>query len=594
MAALKDPNSPLKRFFKLINLEREDISLLYLYAILAGVINLSLPLGIQAIMGLVVGGQVSSSWFLMIGLVIFGIGFAGGLQIMQLSISERLQQRILAKASFDFAFRVPRMRLESILKQYAPELMNRYFDVMSVQKSISKILVDFSTAFLQIIFGLILLAFYHGYFAFFGILMFFLLIFIFKVSFPNGVRTSLDESTQKYKIGAWLEELARTMGIVKLAGYTDMHMKKTDKLVAAYIRDRKAHFRVLLFQYTNIVAFKTIVTGGLLIIGSLLVIDNQISIGQFVASEIVIILILNSVEKVMASIETIYDILTSLEKIGQITDIEIEGEKGIAFEDIDTGKGVEIVFKEVGYTYPASNRTTLKDINLHIKPGEKICIAGFPGAGRSSLINLAASMLHNYTGTITFNDITLKNLNLISLRSYVGENLAKKEIIHGTIAENIGMGRDDISYHDIKKATDAVGLTAYIQSTEEGFNTIIVPEDITIPTSVVNKITMARSIAEKPHLFILDDFMNSLERKDKEKIVDSITGPDKFWTLLGASNEMAFASKCDRILVMRDGAIVDSGDFELISKRPYFNEIFIILCHMCFMFSNYSLLHSYT
>lgn len=567
--------SPVKRFFQLVSLEREDISLIYLYAILSGIINLSLPLGIQAIMSIVLGGKPSSSWFLLMSLVILGIMFAGGLQVMQMSISERLQQRILAKASFDFAFRIPRWKLESILKIYAPELLNRFFDVMAVQKSLAKIMVEFSTSLLQIVFGLILLSFYHSFFGIYSVFAFLIMVVVFYLSFANGLYTSLLESKYKYKIAAWLQELARSLNIFKLAGYTDMHLRKTDRLVLDYLKARKSHFRVLLFQYGAIVIFKAIITGGVLIIGSFLVFEQKISLGQFVASEIIIILILNSIEKMMKSIETIYDVLTSLEKIGNVTDVPIEGEEGVSYEEIRSdGQGVEIVFKNLTYTFPDDEHPKLHNLNLNIRSGEKVCVAGYSASGRSTLINLTASILHNYKGLITFNDISLKNINLISLRSHVGENLSNTEILHGTIEENISMGRDDIDFQTIKEATDAVNLTDYIQQTPKGYHTVIVPDDITISKSVMNKITLARSIAEKPDLFILDDFLISLEYHDKLKVVTALTAKSTNWTLVGSSNDKVFAQYCDKVVIMKEGKIVDVGTYEKISQREDFNLIF--------------------
>ncbi len=567
--------TPIKRFFQLVSLEREDISLIYLYAILSGIINLSLPLGIQAIMSIVLGGKPSSSWFLLMGLVIVGIAFAGGLQVMQMTISERLQQRILARASFDFAFRIPRWKLESILKYYAPELLNRFFDVISVQKSLAKIMVEFSTSLLQILFGLILLSFYHSFFGIFSVFTFLIMVLVFYLSFDNGLYTSLLESKYKYKIAGWLQELARSLDIFKLAGYTDMHLRKTDRLVLDYLKARKAHFKVLLFQYGVIVTFKSIITGGILIIGSFLIFEQKISLGQFVASEIVIILILNSIEKLMKSIETIYDVLTSLEKIGNVTDVDTEGEEGVSYEEIRLdGRGVEIVLKDVHYRFPDDEQEKLKGLNLHIRSGEKVCIAGYSASGRSTLINLIASMLHNYTGLITFNDISLKNINLISLRSHVGENLSNTEILHGSIEENISMGRDDINFETIKEATDAVNLTEYIQQTLKGYHTVIVPDDITISKSIMNKITLARSIAEKPDLFVLDDFLVSLEYSDKVEVVKALAGKEKKWTLVGSSNDKTFAQHCDKIVIMKEGKIVDVGSYEKISERDDFDLIF--------------------
>lgn len=565
---------PLKRIFNLLALEREDITLIYGYAILGGLVGLSLPLGIQAVMNLMVAGEASSSWFVLISLIIVAIAFVGVVQILQISIMERFQQKLFVRSSFDLAFRVPRWKLEGMLKKYAPELMNRFFDVLGLQKGLSKLLVGFLSAFLQIIFAIILLALYNTYFALYGIALFIVTLIVFRFSFRNGLETSMQESAYKYKTAGWLEELARTMNIIKLAGYTDMHLRKTNTIVNGWLKWRKAHFKVLLFQYGLIMAFKVLMTGGLLVIGGLLVFSNELNIAQFIASEITIILIINSVEKLVGSIETIYDVLTSVEKLGKVMDHELETDDGISFEDIDTGRGVAIEFDEVSYQFPETTQPVLDSLTFRIKAGEKVCITGMPGSGKSTLVNMAATLFHNYTGNITFNDITLKNINLISLRSYVGENLAKKDLIQGTIAENISMGRDDIGYHDIKKATDAVGLTDYIQKMDEGFNTRIVPEDITVPSNVVTKIAMARSIAEKPHLFILDNFLLNLKDDDKSLIIKSLVGRDKFWTLIGASNDRLFAKSCDRIIVLGDGKILGDGDFEYISQQPYADALF--------------------
>lgn len=565
--------NPLKRFFRLLSLERKDVGLVYAYAIMNGLINLSLPLGIQAIMSLIMAGQASSSWVILIVIVIVGIIFSSAMQIMQLSIIERMQQRIFTRASFEFAFRIPRMKLEAMIKQYAPELMNRFFDVMTIQKGLSKMLVDFSAAALQIIFSLILLAFYHPFFVFYGITVLALIIFFFYISSPKGLKTSLEESKAKYNVAHWLEELARSMNIFKLAGYTEMPLKETDKQVAKYVKARKKHYKVLVTQYVYMGAFKVLITAGILIIGSALVFGKEINIGQFVASEVIIIIILNSVEKLITTIETIYDVLTGLEKLGAIIDHPIEDESGASFEDIDTGKGISISFKDVSYTYPETSHMALNGITLDIASGEKVCVAGYSASGASTIINLSASLLHLYEGTIKFNGMTMRNLNLISLRSYVGENMSNNEIMNGTIAENISMGRDDITFKDVVQAANSVGLKEFVNGLKDGFDTKIIQNDLTIPDSIAVKINIARSIAENPQLFVMDEPLQNLEKVDKVKIAEFLT-KDKQWTLLVASNDAVMASMCDRIIILKDGQIIDQGSFDVISKKPYFFEIF--------------------
>lgn len=565
---------PLKKFFRLLALEREDIALVYLYAIVSGFISLSLPLGIQAIMSLVTVARVSSSLIVLIVVVLIGIVLSSALQIMQYTIIERLQQRIFTRATFEFAFRIPRIKVESLIKEYAPELMNRFFDIMTIQKGLPKLIIDLSASVLQILFSLILLAFYHPIFAFYGILVVIVIVLLFRFTAHKGLETSLKESKYKYMVAHWLEELSRSMNIFKLAGYTDMPINHTDDMVSNYIDARKNHFKILMLQYKFIILFKLLITGGLLVIGSALVVNKQINLGQFVASEIIIILMLNSVEKLYSGMETIYDVLTGVEKISAITQKEIESDEGLSFEEVDNGKGVKIEFKNVSYGYEVNNHKALRDLNLIVESGQKVCVTGFAASGCSTLINLSASLLHKYEGSILVNDVLLRNMNLMSLRSYVGENLTQNEIMNGTITENISMGRDDISFKDVLEASQIVLVKSFIEGLPNGFDTHLVQNDVTIPFSVAAKINLARSVAEKPRLFVMDQPLQHLDKKDKEIISEFLTSKDKEWTLLVATNDISMARRCDKVVVLKEGVILDEGTFDEIYAKPYSGELF--------------------
>ena len=194
MASISDPITPVRRFFALLAPDRRDIFYIYFYAIFNGLVYLSLPLGIQAIINIIMGGQLSTSWVVLVVFVILGVAFSGGLQILQLTITERLQQRIFTKASFEFAYRIPRIKMEAVNKHYVPELMNRFFDTLSVQKGLPKILIDFSSATLQVVFGLFLLSLYHPYFILFGVVLVVLVYLIFRLTGKKGLDTSLRES----------------------------------------------------------------------------------------------------------------------------------------------------------------------------------------------------------------------------------------------------------------------------------------------------------------------------------------------------------------------------------------------------------------
>lgn len=567
--------SPVKRFFLLLKLDKKDIYYIYLYAIFSGLITLTLPLGVQAIIGLIAGGAISSSWILLVLVVTFGTALTGILKIMQLTVTETLQQRIFTRAAFDIAYRLPRFKVESIHGEYAPELVNRFFDTLTLQKGIPKILTDFSTSILQIFFGLLLLSFYHPFFIFFSILLVLIVLVIFRVTGPRGLSSSLTESKYKYKAASWLEELARSMGTFKLAGKSDLPLEKTDALVSNYLDARKQHFKVLVTQYSSIVAFKVFITAGLLILGSILVIDNRLNIGQFVAAEIVVILIMASVEKLILAMETIYDVLTALEKLGSLTDIPIEQEgEGIPFEVIDTGKGISVELKDVSYQFQDAEKPALDKINLKIKPGEKVCIAGYNSAGKSTLLHVITGIYTNFTGSLTFNDVPFRSLNIVSLRAHIGDHLPQEDIFKGTLLENISIGHRDVSLQDVIFAVEKVGLKSFVERLPLGYNTMLLPGGKNLPRSIIAKIILARSIASKPSLLAIEEPFSFLEQQDREKISEFLTADENTWTLLIVSDDPIIAAKCERIIVMQNGKILESGALAEIKESEHYTKIF--------------------
>ncbi|MEP1782636.1 ABC transporter transmembrane domain-containing protein, partial [Reichenbachiella sp.] len=239
--------SPLRRLLSMLSLDKREIFIVYAYAIFHGLINLSLPLGVQAIVAFVISAEFSASWGLLIFIVVVGVAASGVIQILQLTLTEVLQRRIFTRASFEFAYRIPRFKMESVTDFYPPELMNRFFDILNVQKGLPKILIDFSSSTLQILFGMILLSLYHPFFVFFGFLLVGLMVLIFYISGPKGLKTSILESKYKYQVAHWLEELARVMGTFKLAGETNLPIEKTNEYVSNYLKYRKQHFKVLIF-----------------------------------------------------------------------------------------------------------------------------------------------------------------------------------------------------------------------------------------------------------------------------------------------------------------------------------------------------------
>lgn len=554
--------SPTKRFWRLLAPDSKEIKNVYVYSIFNGLVNLSLPLGIQAIINLIQGGQMNTSWIILVSLVVLGVALAGVLQIYQLRITEDLQQKIFSRSAFEFAYRIPRIKMEELYRQYAPELVNRFFDTISVQKGLSKILIDFSAAALQVLFGLTLLSFYHPFFILFSFLLVIILYGIFKYTTKKGLATSLVESKYKYKTAHWLEELARTNITFKLAGRTDLPLQRVNENVENYLNARESHFKVLVRQYSLMVGFKVLVATGLLAIGGILVMEQLMNIGQFVAAEIIILLIMGSVEKLILSLETIYDVLTSLEKIGQVTDLELEQSSGIDMVEECKEPGMEVIFDKVKFRYQNNGGiNTIDNLSLTIKQGERVFITGPNSSGKSTLLHLLAGLHDANEGNIAYNGLSKGNLEQESLRSVIGDCLSQEQLFEGTIMDNITMGKSNVSFEDVKWAVQNIGLNDFIKTMAEGYNTLIQPQGKSLPRSIVQKLLIARSIASRPKLLVLEDTFEHIDISDRIKIINFLTDSSNKWTLVAVSTDKYLAQKSDWIALMKAGRIEKIGKY---------------------------------
>lgn len=566
--------STTQRFFKLIKGYRKEISYIYLYAIFAGFTNLTLPLGVQAILNFIQGGAVSASWWVLILAVTVGTLIAGLLVIMQMTVSETLQRRIFTRVSFDFAERLPNLYTEGIRNQHVPELINRFFDTLTLQKGLPKILIDLTTAVMQILFGLILLAFYHPLFIFFGFVLLLFLILIFRFTSPLGLKTSIKESKYKYEVAYWLEEVGRTLHTFKLAGKSDLPLSKIDKYVCNYLDAKQEHFHILLIQYASIVSFKTLITFILLSLGSWLVITNQINLGQFIAAELIVLLIINSAEKLITTMEVVYDVLTALDKLGSVADLPLDKTQGVDFQEVNTGKGINLSLENISYSFDNRSKPAINGLNLNVKSGEKVCIVGYNGSGKTTLIQVISCFLNDFKGSILYNGIPRNNLNQQSLRSVIGDFSSQEDIFKGSLKENIALGYDNVRFDDIVKVANAVGLMPFIRTLPEGFDTILLPAGKTLPRHIVVKIILARSIVSKPQLLAIEELMANLENEDRIRIANILTDKKQPWTLVVVTDDPVLAARCDRVLIMKDGQIIEEGSFSQIQKSIHYSKIF--------------------
>ncbi|MFN8273877.1 MAG: ATP-binding cassette domain-containing protein [Flavobacteriaceae bacterium] len=545
--------TPLQRLTHLLKLDKKDIVQIVFYAIFAGLISLSLPLGIQAIINLIQSGRISASWILLVIIVVIGVALGGILSVMQLRITENLQQKIFVRSSFEFSYRLPKIKFEALYNQYPPELANRFFDTLTIQKGTSKLLIDFSSALLQIAFGIVLLSLYHPFFIVFGLFLMLLLYSIFRFSYQSGLNTSLKESKFKYKVVSWLQEIARNNMSFRRRDNFEFALEKNNLLVEEYLGYREKHFGIIQRQYIQLIAFKVFITACLLLIGGYLVISQEMNIGQFVAAEIIILLVINSVEKVILGLETFYDVLTSVEKIGQIVDLETE--KGDIKPADYCYTNIMLETDNLSYKFPGNTDPVLSGIDLKINPGEKIYLDGTNGSGKSTLIRILSGLMQPTSGSFSINDDTYRKVDINQYRLHIGTIMNHETPFEGTILENITFNNPHVTHEQIKWAIDQVDLGKFIKSLPDGLDTFIHPEGRQLSSSNAQKILLARSIVNHPKILFYEDPVDKMDDTSADKIIDFLTKSENPWTLIVTSKNPRWKQKCQRVIHLSEGKI---------------------------------------
>jgi len=573
MAGTTSPAKAIRRLFRLLKPDRKELTYVYWYSIMAGIVGLSVPIGVQSIIGIISAQTVSTSWVVLVLLILLGLALGGTLKIMQQSIIEVLQQKLFARAAFEFAYRLPRLKLNKIHEYYPPTLANRFFDILSVQKGMEKVVIDLATYSVQVLLSLILLAFYHPLFVVFGLLFVLLLVLLFRLTFSSGLQTSIKESSYKHEMAAWLHEVARHMGTFKLAGKDQVAMQQTDGLVGGYIHAREKHFTVLKTLYKGEVIFKILITASFLLLGTYLVVDKQLNIGQFVAAEIIVISLTTSVEKTAYNMASVYDTLTALEKIGYVTDLDIEPEDGIDLGEVHKG-GLDVVVENLSYRFPGNLQNDLQEVTFSLPAGQALCISGFGGSGKTMLLDVLAGFYDDFNGQIMVGGVPLREIKPVSLRILLGDNLSQESFFGGTLWDNLCMGNAAITLDEVNVLAARLELNAYLNSLPSGLFTTLHPEGRGIPRHVASRLMLLRLLLKKPKLIVLDDFLAPVDEELRLRIARWIFDPANGYTILVSTNRKELAALCKQILVLNKGKVEHLGTYDGLSKEAWFNELF--------------------
>lgn len=565
--------TPFQRLRLLMRLERQDLLVLVMYVILIGLLSLAVPLAAQALVNTIAAGVLIQPLVVLTLGVLCALLIAGGLRLLKLALQEKMQQRVFARVSLQLAQNLPRLQHAVFKREFAPQLVNRFFDVITIQKTMSKILLDGPTAVLQVLIGLVLMGFYSPYLLAFDLFIILCVVFIVWVLGLGGLSSSIEESKRKYKVADWLEELARCELGFKMHAAPAFPLERADKLVIGYVRARREHFRVVFRQAFGSYFFQAFANAGVLALGGWLVINRQLTLGQLVAAELVVVGVLEGLEKIIKLLESGYDLLTGLDKVGHLTDLPLERTQGRALPQQEAG--AEVICRRVHFSYDGKQQI-LTGLDLHLEPGEHVSLVGESGVGKSTLAALLGGLQEPDHGLVQINGMDVRDANLDSLRHVVGLVSDTNEIFAGTIEENILLGRHYIRHEDLQWALEFTNLTEELARFPQGLQTQLVTEGRNLSRGQRQRLLIARAIVARPQLLILDEGFTGIDENDKLRILDEVYNPSYPWTIIDISHDPELVLRSHTVHVMANGCIVESGKpHDLMRRRECeFRQLF--------------------
>lgn len=546
---------PHDRLSKLIALERSDLWTILAFGIGAGVMSLATPIAIQSLVNTIAFGALIQPLVVLAAVLFISLAFNNVLVACQFYVVEMMQRRVFVRLLGQIAVRLHRVLKETFDGHNGPELVNRFFDVLTVQKASASLLLDGLTYALQALIGMVLLAFYHPLLLAFDVVLVAAALFIFLVLGRHGIPSAIAESKAKYAAAAWLEEIARLPDLAKWAGGEVFIRSRSDAAARDYLDTSATHFGVVMSQNIGLLALHTIANTALLGLGGWMVIERQLSLGQLIAAELVVNTLLGGLSRLGKSLQNYYQLMAATDKLGHLLDLPRERGGGEALPAAN--RPAHLKLTEVAYAY-AGREPIFTGINAELLPGQHVALLGHSGSGRATLLDLLAGLRPPSAGSVEVNGFDLRDLSLEDWRRHMA--LAKYgEVAEASIYENLRMGRDSVGMTEARDALAAVDLLSVVASLPAGLNTPLATHGGPLSAEQCRRLMLARAIAAKPRLLLIYELLDGLDPSVAPTVTTRLLRPDAPWSAVVVTHSDAVSRWCPARWTLSDGGLLQTA-----------------------------------
>lgn len=531
--------SPLRRAGQLLALDRQDILVIVIYGVALGLLSLAVPIAVQSLVNTVAFGSLIQPLFVLTVLLTVALTGAAVLRALQVRIAEMLQRRLFVRIVAEIGGRLPRVTARALRDANGPELLNRFFDLFTIQKSVASLLLGGVDAVLIALVGLIVLAVYHPALLAFDLVLILGTVLVLVPLGRGGTGTSIAESKAKYAVAGWLEEMARHPLSFKLAGGEPFAQQQLSGLAQSYLEKRSDHFRVVFRQVVGALTIEVVASVALLAVGGILVIERQLSLGQLVAAELIVTAVVASIAKLGNKVETFYDLVAAVDKIGQILDLPLERADGEPLASRPGATG-QLVLRDV----EINGAFRPMRISMQLQPGERLAIAGIPECATTEIADVIFGLTPVSSGIIEIDGHDARDLAVREIRKRIAL-VRGPEIFPGRILDNVRAANTALSTEKAWEALRRVGLEQVVKALPDGLQTRVLSDGAPLSRAQAMALTVARGIASKPSVLILDRTLDRLDPPEVARMLDQLF-VDRDMSLLLVSENPAVHRRADR------------------------------------------------
>lgn len=498
-----DHHPPTVRLRKLLSQESAALWVVLVYAAFIGLLALATPVAVQALINQVTFGQLRQPLLVLTVLLFLVLLFSGALRLLQATAVEQIQQRLFVRLGSELSLLLPRVLMAQLRKPPGPRLVSRFFEIITVQKSLANLLLDGMSLLLQSLIGLLVLGFYHPLLLGFDVILLMSIVVIVLGLGRGAVKSAVKESRAKYDVADWLMELGSHSLTLRGGRGADWAAQRADVLLLQYVHARRLNFSILRRQIIGALLLQALASSMLLGLGGMLVIWGQLTIGQLVAAELIVSSVVLGVLKFTKHMESYYDLLAGLDKLGYFDDLKDERETG---ETLTLPERPEVLLRKVKVSDPDSVSELHVD-ELLISPGSRTAVVG--GRGKRLISEVLYGLLDADHGQVELGGVPIRSLSLSSLRAQVALLHDDREgIVAGSVADNLRFAKESVSFAELRAALQSVSLWNDVSSLPKGLDTQLLSGAPAWSTSMRWRLLIARLLIQKPSLVIVDGEMS--------------------------------------------------------------------------------------